>query len=38
MNLDVSILIPMRIEEENSRTIIEESNFEIVFPLKKCFL
>ena len=37
MNLDVSILIPIRIEEENIKTIMVKSDLETVFSIKSAF-
>ena len=37
MNLDVSILIQMRIEGENIKTIMVKSDLETVFSIKSAF-
>ena len=38
MNSNLFILITMRIEEENIKTISRKIDYEILFPLKNCFL
>ena len=38
MNSNLSILITMRIEEENIKTISAKIDYEILIPLKNCFL
>ena len=38
MNSNLSILITMRIEEENIKNISGKIDYEILFPLKNCFL